>query len=178
MSDITNITHFVKKGRNDAFEAWLHGIVQEAARFPGYQGINIIKPTDDRNEYTTTIRFEEVNNRIAWEASAVRAEWVKKLEPIIEREAIVKHEQGIEFWFTPLGSNAAAPPKWKMAVVAFSCSFPLMFILTNGFKLFAPHLALPVRLFITSLCMIVSMTWWLMPLLTKIFRPWLYPLKK
>jgi antibiotic biosynthesis monooxygenase (ABM) superfamily enzyme len=41
MSDITNITHFVKKGRNDAFEAWLHGIVQEAARFAGYRWINI-----------------------------------------------------------------------------------------------------------------------------------------
>jgi antibiotic biosynthesis monooxygenase (ABM) superfamily enzyme len=178
MSDITNITHFVKKGKNDAFEAWLHGIVQEAARFAGYQGINIIKPTDDRNEYTTTIRFDEVKNRNAWEASAVRAEWVKKLKPIIEKEAIVKHEQGIEFWFAASVSNAATPPKWKMAVLAFCCSFPLIFILTNGFKLFTPQLALPLRLCITSLCMIVSMTWWLMPLLTKMFKSWLYPLTK
>lgn len=78
-SDITIITHFVKQGQNEAFENWLHNIITDAAKFNGYQGINILKPADNGNEYVMTVRFADTQSRLVWETSAERKKRMAEL---------------------------------------------------------------------------------------------------
>lgn len=174
-TDITVITHTIKHGQNEAFESWLRGIIREAVQFKGYQGINIIKPFDDTNEYTMTVRFDGKKNRLAWEASKIRKEWISKLDPMILKEGVIRYEEGVEFWFSvPKKPAAVTAPKWKMALLTWCAAFSMIFFLSTILNLIAPELPFIFRSLILTIIMILSLTYVIMPRLTKIFYFWLF----
>jgi len=174
-TDITVITHTIKYGQNEAFESWLHGIIQEAIQFKGYQGINVIKPFDNTNEYTLTVRFDARKNRLAWEASEIRKEWVSKLDPMISKEGTIRYEEGVEFWFSvPKKPTSVSAPKWKMALLTWCAAFCMIFCLSTILNIVAPELPFIFRLLILTMIMILSLTYVIMPQLTKIFYFWLF----
>ena len=83
---------------------------------------------------------------------------------------------GLETWFTlPSKPGEPAPPRYKMAVVTWIAVFPLASAI---FAVTQPLLGgLPVVLctLAFTLIMVTTMTYVVMPRMTRLFSFWLYP---
>lgn len=166
----------VEPGREDEFEDWTSGILAAARDFPGYLGSDVLRPTDSEDdEYRIIYRFDHTSNLERWEGSDERRRWLDKAEPIV-REQTVRRLTGLETWFTlPSRSGQPAPPRYKMAVVTWVAVFPLATLL---FTLLQPLLGgapTVLRTLVFTLVMVTTMTYVVMPRMTRLFSFWLYP---
>jgi hypothetical protein len=172
------ISHFIRSGREQGYEEWLHGIATDAHQFKGHLGVNVIRPCDPTHpEYVAIVRFDHYNNLKTWLESSVRQEWLERLQPLIEKPETIQTLTGLETWFTlPNKPMKAPPPRYKMAVVTWLGVFFTISILN---RLLVPLLVgLPVllrTLLVTGLT-VALLTYVIMPRLTQLFRKWLYPI--
>ncbi len=181
------ITHQVRPDRRDDFEDWIAGITEEVARFPGREGVTVLRPSGESStEYVVVVRFASYDDLRRWEESAERAEWLTRLEPLLVATSTYRTETGLETWFQLPGQRAVVPPpKWKMALLIILAIYPLLLIVLPlmGTVFDIPYLSVPitigsefvVRTFVTAVILVTLMTWVAMPFLTKLVRGWLYP---
>ncbi len=181
------ITHEVRPDRQDDFEDWLAGITDEVGRFPGREGVTVLRPGGESStEYVVVVRFACYEDLRRWEESPERAEWLTRLEPLLVATSTYRTETGLETWFQLPGQRAVVPPpKWKMALLIILAIYPLLLIVLPlmGTILEIPYLGVPitidsefvVRTLVTAVILVTLMTWVAMPFLTKLFRGWLYP---
>lgn len=165
----------VKPGKEREFEEWVSGILGAAAEFPGYLGSNIIRPSDDDDEFQILFKFDRASNLRRWEKSGERKVWLRRVQPLVHEEN-VRVLTGLETWFTlPSRPGEPAPPRYKMAIVTWVAVFPLA---TGIFAITQPVLGgLPsvIRTFVFTLIMVTLMTYVVMPRMTRLFSFWLYP---
>lgn len=172
------ISHFIRPGREQGYEDWVHGISAAAHQFKGHLGVNVIRPCDHAHpEYVAIVRFDHYNSLKTWLESSVRQEWLERLQPLIEKPETIQTLTGLETWFTlPNKPMKAPPPRYKMAIVTWLAVFFTISILN---RLLVPLLlGLPVllrTLLITGLT-VALLTYVIMPRLTQLFRKWLYPI--
>ena len=119
----------VTPGREADFEDWVQGIMEAAARFPGFLGGGVLRPPREGREWHVVYRFADAEKQRAWEASAERAAWLARADEFA-RETGTTHVSGLETWFALPGRTAPAPPKWKMAMVTFAAVYPLALLVT------------------------------------------------
>jgi len=85
---------------------------------------------------------------------------------------------GLETWFTLPGMKTLSqspPPRWKMAIVIF---FAAYFISIASRYLLSPLIGewpLFVNVAIFSAILVVLLTFFALPILSRVFRRWLYP---
>ena len=180
------ITHQVRPDRRDDFEDWIAGITDDVARFPGREGVTVLRPGGESStEYVVIVRFASYDDLRRWEESAERAEWLTRLDPLLAATSTYRTETGLETWFQLPGQRSVVPPpKWKMALLIILAIYPLLLIVLPfmGTVFDVPYLGVPitigsefvVRTFVTAVILVTLMTWVAMPLLTKLFRGWLY----
>ncbi len=66
------------------------------------------------------------------------------------------------------------PPRWKMAILTWIAIYPIITILLLILgPIILGHLPIPVVTLILSVTLVLLMTFVVMPLLTRVFRPWL-----
>ena len=68
---------------------------------------------------------------------------------------------------------AAAPPRFKLAILTWVSAYALI---TTFLALLGPSIAgwpLALRTLVLSVTMVSTLTWVIMPRLTRLFRPWL-----
>ena len=169
----------VEPGREEEFEEWVSGILAAVKEFPGYLGSDVFRPADhEDDEYRMIYRFDHASNLKRWEESEERRRWLRKAKPLV-REENVQVLTGLETWFTlPSKPGETPPPRYKMAVVTWLAVFPTI---TAIFLLFgAVFNALPflLRTLLLTLIMVSLMTYVVMPRMTRLFSPWLYPDRK
>ncbi len=181
------ITHQVRPDRQDDFESWIAGITDEVGRFPGREGVTVLRPGGESStEYVVIVRFASYDDLCRWEESAERAEWLTRLDPLLAGASTYRTETGLETWFQLPGQRAVVPPpKWKMALIVILAIYPLLLIVLPlmGTVFDIPYLSVPitigsefvVRTFVNVVILVTLMTWVAMPFLTKLFRGWLYP---
>jgi antibiotic biosynthesis monooxygenase (ABM) superfamily enzyme len=91
--------------------------------------------------------------------------------------ARVERRTGIEGWFdAPQPGVPAAPPRWKQAVTIWLGFFPLSLLFTTLVTSFVPgwHELWPIAtVLITTLCLTPTMTYFLLPFVTRLLQPWL-----
>jgi antibiotic biosynthesis monooxygenase (ABM) superfamily enzyme len=166
----------VKSGKEQEFEEWVSGILGAAEEFPGYLGSNVIKPReDDDDEFQIVFKFDRASNLKRWEESEERHAWLRQVRPLVHEEN-VRVLTGLETWFTlPARPGEPAPPRYKMAIITWIAVFPLATLI---FALIHPLLGgLPVviRTLVFTLIMVTTMTYVVMPRMTRLFSFWLYP---
>ena len=182
------ITHLVRPGREQEFEAWLRGIGAEAARFRGHQGLTVLRPVDSTHpEYVAVLRFATYDDLRRWEQSTERAEWLQRSEPLTIQPPALRRQSGLETWFTlPGHAVVVSPPKYKMAAIVLTALYPILIAVLPLLGLVAsgePFLAASVTVgpefavstLVSALIVVPLMTWVAMPLLTILARRWLYP---
>ncbi|MFQ5967383.1 MAG: antibiotic biosynthesis monooxygenase [Acidimicrobiia bacterium] len=182
------ITHNVRPDQRRGFEEWLSGIAADAAQYEGSEGLTVLRPSQPTDtEYVVIARFATYEDLRRWEESPERADWLARLEPLVTEAPRYRSESGLETWFQLPGHQVVVPPpKRKMAVLVLLAIYPLILIvvpLLGALLGSNAYLAVPVsltleffvRTLITAVILVVLMTWFAMPQLTRLFRGWLYP---
>jgi antibiotic biosynthesis monooxygenase (ABM) superfamily enzyme len=169
-----SISRKVVPGREVDYETWVQGITAQALKFPGHMGVNVIRPTPPSSEYVTIFRFDTYEHSRNWEESALRAEWLARLEGITEGEEAVQKGTGLEFWFSLPELPAAHPSPHKMALVLLVVVFVLVLLINAALGPFTtswPHVA---RVFLGVFLQVMLMTYLVMPRVTRLLKPWLF----
>jgi hypothetical protein len=171
------ISRRVRPGREREFEDWQRGIDAEAARFAGYLGITVLKPSDaERPEYVAILQFDHPDRLRAWMDSDARRDWLKRAEPLVEAPDAVRELTGLEHWFTLPGRPLSrAAPRHKMWLLSWLAGFGLIWLLTS--LLGGPLARYPraLNLLVLSFLMTGLMTYLVMPAVTRLLWRWLYP---
>jgi antibiotic biosynthesis monooxygenase (ABM) superfamily enzyme len=172
------IQHQIAPGAHDRYEAWLREITPTAQRFPGHQGINIIRPTEGTDCYTLVLRFDTLEHLQEWLASDTRRQLVAEVEPLLVHGDQVDIKTGLEFWFTPPTPAQRHPPPYKQFLLTLSAIFPLTVVVPWMVRpLFQamPVLGQPVVSNVIISAVIVGlMTYVIMPRYTRLVVGWLY----
>jgi antibiotic biosynthesis monooxygenase (ABM) superfamily enzyme len=171
------ITHKIRPGEEERYEAWLADIFEASCRFPGYLDRDIFRPHDGGRKYTSMVRFDSLDSLNGWAESETRESFVSKVHDLLEEGDQVEIKSGIDFWFTPKGVK---PPKlWKQFVLTVSAVYPLSLIIPL-FVLIPLGKLVPVlsNAFVAALLMAVILTGMLtfviMPPYTRLLKRWLY----
>jgi antibiotic biosynthesis monooxygenase (ABM) superfamily enzyme len=127
----------------------------------------------------TVVRFATYTDLRRWEESTQFVEWLQRLEPLILEDSTAQEVTGMETWFTiPSHIVVVPPPKYKMAVLAILGASPFVLVLIPVLISLLGGILPPVVIsLIILLIMSVSMTWVTMPLLARLARRWLYPVR-
>jgi len=170
----------VKPGREEEFEEWVAGVTAAGARFPGYLGSNIFRPSGPNDdEYQIVFKFDHASNLERWQGSEERRRWNEQARDLIHEEPRVRVLTGLETWFTlPSKEGDPPPPRYKMATITWLAVFPLA---TLVFMVLDPLLGgapVALRTLAFTLVMVTLMTYIVMPRMTRLFSFWLYPKEK
>ncbi len=170
------VSHYVKKGKEQAFERALKQVIQKAKSFQGYEGIQTIQLNYNvENEYIVLVRFDTEPNYNTWAMSDVRKQWAQELKQYIIKESEIRYQEGIEFWFSlPEKATAAPPQKWKMALLTFMVIYPLVLTISTLVGFYFNFLHPFLRMLMVSLTLVPLMTYIVMPRVTKLFSAWIF----
>jgi len=164
----------IASGRERDFERWVDGLLHVAETFPGFLGGGILRPPASGQDWHVVYRFTSNDALREWEASPVRAEWLRRADDVMSETGVTR-TSGLETWFALPGRTAPTPPRWKMALVTVSAVLPLAL----PFNLFVAPLVegwpLVARVALLSVLLVTLMTWVVMPRLTRLLSGWLYP---
>jgi len=143
---------------------------------PGHLGITVLRPSDDSRIYTVVNRFVDQQARRAFTDSPGYKEWQARFREISESDPDIEELGGLAAWFTiPNRPSRRPPPKYKMAAVTLLGVYPLsMFFARTVPPLLAGRSTWLVSLVIAAL-IVMSLTWLVMPNLTRAFEKWLFP---
>ena len=66
------ITHTIKAGEEERYEAWLMDMLSAVSRAPGYLGREVFRPAQGMRTYTSILRFDAYDHLHAWSATDTR----------------------------------------------------------------------------------------------------------
>lgn len=168
------ITRVVKQGSESEFESSLRTFVNASMSAEGMSGVHVLRPAPNSrsNEYGVLRSFETEESAKRFYASRLFKDWTSTVQPLVNGSPIRRRLTGMEAFFR--SGNSSSPPRWKMAVVTFLGVLPSVLFWAS---LLPPVLA-SVHWFIVSVivnaAVVASLTWIVMPVLTKIFHPWIH----
>jgi len=171
------ISRRVKPECKAEFELFLLGITTACEKFYGHLGSNIFPPVNsDDPEYRIIFKFDRLSNLRSWETSPERKYWFDIAEPLTVSPPQIQMLTGLEAWFT-LSDNLSTPPppRYKMTVVTWLAVFPLITFISLILQQLILTLPLVFRVAIITAIAVPTMTYLLMPQMTKLFSGWLYP---
>ncbi len=168
------VARTVLPDNRQAFEDWAHGIQSRMSDYPGHLGSTMLSPGSGEDEYHIVYRFADAETLHNWEDSEERAQWLAKLEEMVESERFA-HVTGLETWFSLPDRPDQQPPRWKMVAVTSTVIFALQLPIQAFLLSTLLHWPLVVRAGIMSVAMTALMTYLIMPRVTRLLRRWLYP---
>ena len=118
-------------------------------------------------------RFRDKASLDAWENS----EELRRLIAEVDKYSTpyLQKATGLETWFTlPDLKAIVPPPKWKMAIVAFINAYCISSVALNVLSLLLGQQLLLINLFM-NIVLVIGLTYFAMPLLSRLLRRWLYP---
>jgi antibiotic biosynthesis monooxygenase (ABM) superfamily enzyme len=167
------VTRVLPRKREATFVGTLKGLLEAFDRFPGTSG-NVVFRRESGEEVELSIlkRFSSKAAHDAWLASPEFGRWRAEVAPATPTPGHVRRYSGMEAFFVSAGAPDA-PPRWKMAVVLFLAVLPMSLAMSRWVAPALAQLSLFTGSLITSIAMVVAMTYAVVPLLTRIFQPWL-----
>jgi hypothetical protein len=163
-----------KPGCEQAYEALIRGMFDEASRFPGYLSAELIPPESPQGEYQIIQRFATAQDLERWNESVQRAAWHKRLRPVAEGDPEYRLLTGLDAWFAPTPIPAASPPKrWRMTVVSWMGIFPTVTLLLWFVAPLFASLPFLLRTALITAMVAVIMSYVVMPRLTRWMAWWL-----
>jgi antibiotic biosynthesis monooxygenase (ABM) superfamily enzyme len=171
-----SITRRVDHTRLPEVTRWVQSGVNLANSYEGFLGSGWVRAHADSDEWHMLYRFADVPTLETWESSDDRADWLYEGRELVE-VARVERRTGIEGWFDePQAGVASPPPRWKQAVTIWLGFFPLSLAFTYIATYLIPgwHQLWPLAtVLLTTLCLTPTMTYVLLPFVTRLLQPWL-----
>ena len=168
------ITRRVRPGCEAEFQQALREFFQVSFAHGGVLGATMIVPPpgSDSREFGILRTFADEKERGNFYASPIFKAWEAKCAPLTETNSWTHRPlHGLEAWFR---SPQNPPPRWKMAVATFAGVFPTAAILnlTLGAAIrLSPFIVSTV---VFNACMVVLLTWVVMPFVTRALHRWLH----
>jgi antibiotic biosynthesis monooxygenase (ABM) superfamily enzyme len=171
------ISQRIEPACEQAYEALLVGIHEEAKKFGGFLRREVIKSTVGSHlQYTHVIHFDDEANLRRWEHSPERHAWLSRMSSMAVHTTPLQVLTGLETWFTLSPEKPLVPPpRYKMAMVTWLAIFPLITLLSYATAPISGELPIVVRVLVTTTLVVPLMTYVVMPRMTRLFRRWLYP---
>lgn len=173
------ITRVPKPGREHEWEELITRLLRVAQDFPGNLGTTVLKPISQTTPaYRIIVRFDNSASLNCWETSPDRLQQLKILEAMESVPVTIEQATGLEAWFElpadALARQMSPPPRYKMMLASgigvYLTIMPLLFFLGSFLDRFPQYVS---TLILVSIA-VVLLTYAVMPLVTRILRPWLY----
>ncbi|MFD7433919.1 antibiotic biosynthesis monooxygenase [Streptomyces sp. NPDC059861] len=165
----------VVPGREQEFEQWAHGLEREAAAFPGHRGVVWLRPEGDSHRYHAVVRFADTRSLDRWMTSPERARWQDRVKPFGRSAHPKLTTTGLETWFSLPGTTVRPPARWKMSLVTILAVYPFALLYDGLFAEYFRAWPLVARTLVFPIVLAPLLTYAVMPLLSRLLRPWLYP---
>ena len=168
------ITRRVRPGCEAEFQVALREFFQTSFAHGGVLGATMIAPPpgSDSREFGILRTFADEKERDDFYASPIFKAWEAKCQPLTEKDSLsARPLHGLEAWFR---SPHSAPPRWKMALATFIGVFPVAVILTQTIGPVIQEWPFVIRNAVFNACVVVLLTWAVMPLITRALRGWLH----
>lgn len=168
------VTRRVRPGCEKEFEANLLDFARRSMHVEGMAGVHILRPAPDSStrEYGILRSFENQPSADAFYDSKLFGDWQNKIADLVEGEPHRRRLSGLEAFFR--SGKGIMPPRWKMAIVTFLGVLPSVLLWSNVI----PPLLAGTHWLITAaavnVAVVCTLTWGVMPLLTKLFHAWLH----
>ncbi len=169
---VTAVASFrIRPGQELAFEEAQGEVEQAVADFPGFVKVQRYDPIPDvQDETVVTVSFDTRAHLDAWLNADVRRRLLTAVDKHVESGRTLNVVGGFGGWFQKPDGRI---PKWKQATVVLTGILPLSLAL-NALRIrFAPDLPWPVAGVTQNFISVTTLTWVVMPRLTKLFAPWL-----
>ena len=167
----------IKPGHEKDYDNWLKRYLALQRSAPGYHSVTIIIPGAGKSSYRYIIRkFDNKADMEKWDNSNESLKLIDEANQYSTRH--YETSTGLETWFTLPGMKTLSqspPPRWKMAIVIF---FAAYFISIASRYLLSPLIGewpLFVNVAIFSAILVVLLTFFALPIMSRVFRRWLYP---
>src|SRR5262245_19484882 len=166
----------IKPGKELEFEEAMRSFVEFALAFPGHRGITILRPTGGGRDYIVVDKFSDEGARSRFKASSEYKDWMSRLGELTEGDPRIEELSGLEGWFTlPGDPRLARPAQYKMALATFLGVFPVAMGLNLTLGKAIQTLPFIVSNAIFNACVVILLTWVVMPLVTRVLHRWLFP---
>lgn len=156
--------------------------------FPGFDGLEIFKPSGDSHNWTTVLTFRSERDLESWEGSEERRRLLSQFEET-KQDSVNVGPAAFGTWFMARTTAPRVAPEWKQAMVVLAVLYPLVsfYDITLGNAAgqglaIAGHsiirglgLPFPVVVFLGNAVGTVLLSWMLMPAAVRLFDWWLDP---
>lgn len=174
----TMFTDHVRPDKVNEYEDWSTGIHSEIKQFPGFLSVDVIRPEDSSHlEYITLLKFDSCENLKRWQDSSIIAELLEKLPDLLVGEPHAQECEGLELWFDrpSVSRRLKEPSFWKQVIIGIVCVYPLVILLRWALSPVTEGIPWAIALLINVTILSALLTYPVMPLVTRMLRPWLYP---
>lgn len=170
------ISRRIKTGRQADFETWIAGITEAVKEFPGYLGVNVLRPGSlAKLEFVIILRFDSDRNLARWEESEVRQSWLQRVEELADSPMNLQKFSGLEYWFTPPeATTPATPPRYKMAILLSTTIFVLNLAIATPLAAWLGFLPPLARMLLIVILQVTLITYFILPFLTRSLSGWLF----
>ncbi len=168
----------VKPDKTDEYEAWSTGINGQTKQFPGFLSVDVIRPEESSHpEYITLVKFDNCENVKRWKESSNLAKMLEPLPDLLISDTEAQERVGLELWFDRpnIPQRQIEPPFWKQVVIGVVCVYPLILVLMWGLGPVMEGFPWRIALLINVVILSALLTYPVMPWVTRLLRPWLYP---
>ena len=167
------ITRRIKAGREQEFQTALKEFFALSLGHSGVHGAALIVPPpgSGSTEYGIIRSFASAAERDAFYASALYAEWKKRVAPLSDGEPDTRELHGLEAFFR--GNRPTSPPRWKMAIATYLGVVPVIMGLSLTLGALISSWSFVPRNLLFNAFVVALLTWVVMPLITRILHPWL-----
>jgi antibiotic biosynthesis monooxygenase (ABM) superfamily enzyme len=171
-----SITRTVKRGCEADFERELHDFVQRSFTLPGQHGVHVMRPApgSDSREYGIVRKFASREALEEFRVSPQYVAWSQLATELTEGQARYEELTGLESWFTLPGAPLMPLPQWKMAIATFLGVLPVAMILNLTIGPVIGSWPFVVSNIVFNACVVASLTWVVMPLITRALHGWLH----
>lgn len=162
----------ITSGHERDYDNWLQRFMVSERQFPGHLGTTIIAPGGNISSVRYIInRFADQASLDAWENSEVALSLLEE----VNKYSTLQRVTGLETWFNLSNlKTIIAPPKWKMAIVSFIAAYSISSVTQYILSIYLGQRPLLTDILMTII-LVVGLTYFAMPLLSRLLRHWLYP---
>ena len=165
------ITRLVRAGSENAFEEAVKAFIPKALAFPGHLGVHMLRPSPGEQSYGAVLKFRSEFDWSSFQKSPEYLSFLAETEPLFESPQHVETLCGLESWFTPIGARITrVPPRWKMALVTWIGVCVGVCLVNLGLSWWPDDW---LRYLVSNALVVALLTWAVMPILERVFRPWL-----
>lgn len=168
------VTRMVKPGREEAFEEAIRSFFADSLKDEASLGAQLLRPLPGANTRTYGIlrSFSNKKDRDAFYQSESFRRWEEAVKPLVEEDYARRNVHGLEAFFTD-HSIIESPPRWKMALLTWLGVWPTVLVVSALTTNMLAGWTFWIANGVVNLFVVAALTWIVMPVLTRLVRPWL-----